>query len=188
MNLAAGRRVNGRIDGERHIGGQVDVDISHARFELRGAKGLLGAIEFRQNASRRGGSPDGAFDLEQIDAAPGGFRHHAAARALQPDAASGRLRANAAAGGPNLNLPARGLRLNLSRGAAHHDVSAGRLGFQRACHFAGYDFSAAGFEDRITFYIVHVDGAARRARNSDRSADLADGQCCRRRFQSAPGP
>ena len=187
FDLAAGRGINGCIDGEGQIGGQVNINISHARFELRGAKGLLGAVEFRQNASRRRGSPDGAFDLDQIDAASRGLRHHAAACALQADASTGRLRPHAAAGRSNLNLPARGSGLNLSGGATHYDVPACGLGFQRARHLAGYDFSATGLEGGITFYIGHVDGASRRAGNQV-AADLAKLDAAARRFQSAPRP
>src|SRR5271157_458796 len=173
-DLAAGRGIDGRIDGERHIGGQVDEHIPHARFKPGGAKSLLCAVELRQNASRRRGSPDGAFEFEQIDAAARGFRHHAAARPLKPDAAARRLRPNASTGGPNLDLPARGLSYHLPRGAAHHDVAPCGLCFQRACHRAGYDFSAAGLENSITFHFAHADGASRCACRQV-TADPAEG-------------
>src|ERR1039458_1026474 len=99
LNLAAGSRRNSRIDGEWHIAGQVDVNISHAGFELRGAKGFPGAVQLRQNASRPRGSAYGAFNLKQVNAAACRLRHYAAARAVHPDAASGSFGSHAASGG-----------------------------------------------------------------------------------------
>src|ERR1017187_699929 len=88
-NLAACGCRNGRIDGERHVAGQVNVNISHTGFELRSAKGFPGAVELRQDASRPRGGTYGAFSLKQVDASTTGLRHHAAARAVHPDAAAG---------------------------------------------------------------------------------------------------
>ena len=172
-NLVSESFVHHRLDGQRQVGGQINLDVAHGGFQLRGDKDLLAGGQGGQNVTSGSGGANGALHLEEVDAAARGFYHHLSASAAQMNAASGRLGVDAAARPADQDFPARSSRRHRAGGAAQNHVTPRRLRVQRSLNQAHHDYTAAGLQGGVAFDVAHPDAAAGRA-SPDAVANVAE--------------